>query len=193
MQSNDKRSSAERAAQTGAEHPREPSEAIRRRLDYSDDQLRSECVVNLRRVRGPGGQHRNKTESAVFLNHRPSGIVVSGQERRSQHENAANALHRLREAIAVRFRAPLAAAPAWPPNVQIRDKRLRVSATNPAYLHVLALALDALAGHAAIPQVAAAWLGISTTSLVRFLADAPKAWEEANRMRAAAGLPPLRS
>jgi peptide chain release factor 1 len=45
---------------------------------------------------GAGGQHRNKTESAVQLHHRPSGIVVRCESERSQHQNRATALAALR-------------------------------------------------------------------------------------------------
>lgn len=173
--------------------PLEPPELLRRRLDYTDAQLRAECAVHTHRTGGPGGQHRNKTESAVRLLHRASGLVVTGEERRSQHQNAANALVRLRAALAIQFRAPLPPQVAWPQSVQIRDRKLRVSESNPGFYHVLALALDALAAFGGKPQDAAAWLGVTTTSFTRFLADHPKAWQEANRIRAEFGLPPLRA
>jgi hypothetical protein len=173
--------------------PLESPESLRRRLDYSDAQLRAECVVHTHRTGGPGGQHRNKTESAVRLFHRASGLVVTGEERRSQHQNAANALERLRAALAIHYRAPLPEQVVWPESVTIRDGKLRVSDSNPGLYHVLALALDALAAFGGKPQEAAGWLGVTTTSFTRFLADHPKAWQEANRIRAEFGLSPLRS
>jgi len=166
--------------------------ALRARLDFDDARLLAECDVHLHRTGGPGGQHRNKVSSAVRLVHRPSGITVTGTERRSQHENRANALLRLREAIALYTRAPLPERVAWPAGVQIRDGRLKVGERNAALPHVLGLVLDALAAHAGVHQDAARYLGVTPTSLVRFLSDHSKALAEANRLRAAMKLPPLR-
>ncbi len=47
------------------------------------------------RAGGPGGQHQNKTESAVRATHLPSGLSVTAREERSQHRNKALALERL--------------------------------------------------------------------------------------------------
>jgi protein subunit release factor B len=62
-------------------------------------ELERECDLEFFTAGGPGGQHRNKTESGVRLRHRPSGIVVQATERRSQHENRAAALERLLEKL----------------------------------------------------------------------------------------------
>lgn len=70
----------------------------------SDDQLLAECAVETFRAGGPGGQHQNKTESAVRLTHRPTGIVVTARESRSQHRNRLRALARLRAALEERER-----------------------------------------------------------------------------------------
>lgn len=61
-----------------------------------DERLERECDLQFYTAGGPGGQHRNKTASAVRLTHRPSGLVVTATERRSQHENRAVALARLK-------------------------------------------------------------------------------------------------
>jgi protein subunit release factor A len=68
----------------------------------SPEKLLAECDVTTFRASGPGGQHRNRRESAVRLRHRPSGIVVVATERRSQHQNRAVALERLAERLARR-------------------------------------------------------------------------------------------
>src|SRR5881392_2303571 len=65
----------------------------------TDDQLLDQCAVDTYRASGPGGQKRNKTSSAVRLRHPPSGLIVIAEESRSQHENRARALRRLRRAL----------------------------------------------------------------------------------------------
>jgi protein subunit release factor B len=69
-------------------------------LPESDEDLLRECEVDTFRSSGPGGQHVNKTESAVRLTHLPSGLVVTSQQERSQHRNKALCLEKLRQKIA---------------------------------------------------------------------------------------------
>jgi len=69
------------------------------RLPESDEDLLRECEVETFRSSGPGGQHVNKTESAVRLRHLPSGVVVTSQQERSQHRNKALCLQKLRKKI----------------------------------------------------------------------------------------------
>ena len=76
-------------------------------LPELDEDLLRECEVETFRSSGPGGQHVNKTESAVRLRHLPSGIVVSSQQERSQHRNKALCLQKLREKAALlNYRRP---------------------------------------------------------------------------------------
>mgnify|MGYP001596626276 CR=1 FL=1 len=68
------------------------------------ERLLLECDVTTFRASGPGGQHRNRRESAVRMVHRSTGVVVLATERRSQHENRRVALERMARRLAERAR-----------------------------------------------------------------------------------------
>ena len=68
-------------------------------LPEADEDLLRECEVDTFRSSGPGGQHVNKTESAVRLTHLPSGVVVTSRESRSQHQNKDLCLQKLRKRV----------------------------------------------------------------------------------------------
>ncbi len=76
-------------------------------LPETDEKLLEECEVETFRSGGPGGQHVNKTDSAVRVRHLPTGLVVVCQEERSQLRNRGICLEKLRDKVAkLNYRAP---------------------------------------------------------------------------------------
>lgn len=72
----------------------------------SDRELLAQCEVQAHRAGGPGGQHRNKAETAVRLVHRPSGVAAEGKDQRSRAQNLSTALARLRQKLERRAYRP---------------------------------------------------------------------------------------
>jgi protein subunit release factor B len=66
--------------------------------------LEKDLRIDFFRASGPGGQHRNKTETGVRITHLPTGIVVTATESRSRHLNLRQALARLQAKLAARNR-----------------------------------------------------------------------------------------
>jgi len=69
------------------------------RYDTNPKVLAQQVVIETYRSSGPGGQRKNKTETAVRLTHLPSGITVIATEYRSQAQNRKLAFERLRERL----------------------------------------------------------------------------------------------
>ena len=158
----------------------------------TDEQLLAQCEVDTYRASGPGGQKRNKTSSAVRLRHPPSGLLVIAEESRSQHENKAKALRRLRQALFLKVREELSEDTRTPETLAARAElaaartragRLDVGRKDPRFWPAVGLVLDVLCAVDARVSDAARLLGISTGNLMAFLGTDPKLWEQANVLR----------
>lgn len=155
-------------------------------LQMNDAELVSACTVHTYRARGPGGQKRNKTDSAVRLHHDQSGVIVQAEESRSQAENRRRAMRRLREALALKVRDPVVLDPFEPPGFLtqvVQGVRLRINRRNPDYARVVGCVLDVFFGTKGRLRDTSRLLGLSTGSLIRFLAENPRLWQQANRIR----------
>lgn len=86
-------------------------------------QLLADCEVTPFKASGPGGQHRNKAETAVRVRHIPTGLVRIGTESRSQSANKLRALARIAEELERRSRKKKVRQ-ATKPTRASREKRL---------------------------------------------------------------------
>jgi hypothetical protein len=171
------------------------------RLDYllaTDDQLVAQSEVDRYRASGPGGQHRNKTESAVRLRHKASGATAIGEDSRSQAENKLHAVRRLRGAIALGVREPVAldgyaASP--------RLAQLVAGGTAPlgaktrltgAYWAAIAELLDLLVAGELEIAATAQRLGITTGALSKLILHDDQVARVVNDLRRARGMRALR-
>jgi hypothetical protein len=160
--------------------------------------LEAECDFRTTRRSGPGGQNRNKVETAVILTHRPTGLSAEAAERRTQGENRREALFRLRLKLALEIRRPAHAfglAPYAPSALwrgRCRGGRIAVNPEHDDFPALLAEALDVLEEAESDPKRAADALGCSPSQLVKLLKEEPRAFAPINERRRQAGLHLLR-
>jgi hypothetical protein len=154
----------------------------------------AECEIRRTRRSGPGGQNRNKVETAVVLVHRSTGIGAEASERRSQVENLSVALFRLRLNLALKLRCPWisGAAPSSLWQSRCHEGRITVSPDHDDFPALLAEALDVLAAHGFEPRPAAEALGCTASQLTRLLKVEPSALSLVNEQRRKGGLHSLR-
>jgi len=85
-----------------------------RSAQLTDEELEGECELEVFTGSGPGGQHRNKSETAVRLRHKPTGLLAAATERRSQLQNRGAALGRLRAKLVALAHVPKKRKPTRP-------------------------------------------------------------------------------
>jgi protein subunit release factor B len=84
---------------------------------------KKELVISYFRSSGPGGQKKNKTETAVRIRHLPTGIVVTATESRSRTVNLVSAFERLQARLKALSRRPAKRIPTRIP-AAVRERRL---------------------------------------------------------------------
>ncbi|EEF43017.1 peptide chain release factor, putative [Ricinus communis] len=139
-----------------------------------------QCEMDTYKASGPGGQHRNKRESAVRIKHLPTGIISQAVEDRSQHKNRASALRRLRTLLALKVRnavyldaysPPPELLQILPPKSTIRgsDCGPQIGPNNPKFVLGMQALLDLVFAVEGSVSEAAKFLGLSTGALSRLI------------------------
>ena len=153
----------------------------------ADDALLEASQITFLRRSGPGGQHRNKTETAVIVQHNETGLRGEANERRSQAENRRLAIFRLRLVLAVGVREPIdeesSVSELW--KNRIKNHRLSISDEHADFPSILSEALDCIASNEYQVDVAATRLLVSSSQLVKLLKQHRPAFELVNRQRQA--------
>jgi hypothetical protein len=165
------------------------------RVDWnalSERELLAHCEEDRYRASGPGGQKRNKIESAIRLRHLPTNIIVTATESRSQHENRQRAIRRLREALCFQYRQPTTETPPDSVRTAVAAGKLALSPKDPRFLEVAAWTLDLLEENQGAVAATAEQLGVTTANLVGFYRSSPGMWREVQEIRGGHGLKPLR-
>ena len=154
-------------------------------LSMDDEMLSSECLLDFHKASGNGGQHVNKTSSAVRIKHKKSGIESVCAEHRSQHDNRRCALESLRQRIALQIRCPS------DPFFSVGDPP--VSMKNKLYSLWMAKLLDVFAESEYNPRQTAEKVGTGSTKLIKLFYRDSILWQHVQNIRAAAGFAPLKS
>lgn len=157
----------------------------------SMDNLGEACDLRTQRRSGPGGQHRNKTSSGVFLYYPTTGTTSEATERRSQADNRVVALGRLRFRLAVEVRTPSAIDGSTennPPHEQELRARyhnhpLKLNDRNEDKPALVALLLNDLHAAGGQPSAVASHWKASTSSIIRLLKSHPPAFRLLNQIR----------
>ena len=159
------------------------------------DALLKQCRIEYGRVAGPGGQHRNRTETAVNIVHEPTGVESQATERRSQGQNRSMAIFRLRLKLAVKVRSWVNREHHRPSELWQTRRQGEKMPVNPEHEHypaLLAEALDLIVARNYDVAGSAGRLGVTMSQLARLVRHEKRAFALVNEGREARGLPRLK-
>lgn len=161
------------------------------------EELLAGCQTQRTRRGGPGGQHRNKTETAIVVTHVATGVSGQASERRSQQANREAAIFRLRLNLAIAIRTAVdVQSEQEEPSERWRQRvsggKISVSSSHEDFPALVAEALNWIFAVEFELGVASKKLGTSTSQLVKFLKSCPEAWQWVGQQRVERGLPRLK-
>ena len=159
------------------------------------EELLKHCEIAFGRHRGPGGQNRNKVETAVTITHTPTGIDGFASERRRQYENRLNAIKRLRLKLAMQVRVPVHPAGHRPSELWQRRRqgeKMSINPDNKDYPGLLAEALDVIVARKFDVAGAAGLLGVTMSQLAKLIRHEKHALAMVNEGRKDRHLPELK-
>ena len=151
------------------------------------EKLLAQCEFRRTRRSGPGGQHRNKVETAVVIEHLPTHVRAEANERRSQDQNRQVAVQRLRVKLAVEVRTPAEPTPSVLWQARTVGGKLAINVDHDDFPALLAEVLDTVASVDFDLAATAQHLGVSSSQLVKFLKAEPAALAVVNRERLSQG------
>ncbi|KAJ9559956.1 hypothetical protein OSB04_005116, partial [Centaurea solstitialis] len=165
------------------------SDGGREFLTISDEKLMSQCEMDTYKSSGPGGQHRNKRETAVRIKHLPTGIIAQASEDRSQHKNRASALARLRIRNTIdleTYTPPPELLQILPAKSTIRGSECgpQIGPNNPKFSLGMQALLDLVFAVEGSVADAARKLGLSTGALSRLILSDDSLRQAVNEFRA---------
>ncbi|KAK4570606.1 hypothetical protein RGQ29_029465 [Quercus rubra] len=164
-------------------------------LEMTEQELMRECEMDTFKASGPGGQHRNKRESAVRVKHIPTGLIAQAVEDRSQHMNRASALARLRTLLALHVRNTVDIHTYSPPpelltilplksTLRSSSSGPQIGPNNPKFLLGMQALLDLILAVDGSVSEAAKYVGLSTGALSRLILSHDSLRMAVNQLRA---------